>query len=383
MVSELENSFILSICVWGILWIVLSAGSAVAAVSGECSNCHTMHNSQDNASMKLDSTPVVGSVSAECVQCHATLRFVMLRMDCLGCHAQSINGASNIISGSPQIIHNAGTDLAAGNFRNVFFDDANGHNVHGFDSALIAQDSNLFNVPPGYDSNFDPSTGGYQPGYVTGQVMCAGQNGCHGNRDVVSQIDAMKGAHHSDDTLLHYGGSYTETGQGSTVGTSYRYLYKVKGAEDSDWENTSGGTDHNEYRGLDYAGRASQTWSDIETMSQFCAECHGNFHSTSGLGGDPWIRHPSDLSLPNQAPYSDYTVYDSTVPVARISISDGSTQASNTVTPGTDTVFCLSCHRAHASPYPDMMRWDYIANCDSGVANVNCGCFTCHTDKDD
>ena len=74
-------------------------------------------------------------------------------MDCLGCHAQNPNGASNIINNIPQIAHNAGIDLAGGNFRDVFIDDSYGHNVHGFDSALIGTDVDLVNTPPGYSEH--------------------------------------------------------------------------------------------------------------------------------------------------------------------------------------------------------------------------------------
>jgi predicted CXXCH cytochrome family protein len=34
-------------------------------------------------------------------------------------------------------------------------------------------------------------------------------------------------------------------------------------------------------------------------------------------------------------------------------------------------VFCLSCHRAHASQFQDAMRWDYN--------NSAQGCLECHT----
>jgi len=354
---------------------------AAGAVSGECSGCHTMHNSQAGATMKLDSTPTSGG-SGECTDCHADTRNILLRMDCLGCHAQNPNGSANVISGIPQIAHNAGTDLAAGNFRNVFVDDSYGHNVHGFGSA-IATDGTLGNTPPGYDSAFDPSTAGYDPAYSSGQIMCAGRNGCHGDRDQLGQYDALRGAHHEDDTALQYGAGFTEGSQGSTVGTSYRFLYKIRGAEDSDWEATTGTSDHNEYRGATFdSGRASQTWADIATMSQFCAECHGNFHSGAGLTtSGPWIRHPSDAVLPNAAPYSSYTSYSVLAPVARQTIADATTQASGSVTPGTDVVFCLSCHRAHASPYSDLLRWDYNT-CKNATPDVSCGCFTCHSDKD-
>ena len=47
-----------------------------------------------------------------------------------------------------------------------------------------------------------------------------------------------------------------------------------------------------------------------------------------------------------------------------------------------DQVMCLSCHRAHGTPYRDMLRWDYSA-CDAGSANASCGCFVCHTSKDE
>ncbi|MBU0682021.1 MAG: hypothetical protein KKD73_11440, partial [Proteobacteria bacterium] len=44
----------------------------------------------------------------------------------------------------------------------------------------------------------------------------------------------------------------------------------------------------------------------------------------------------------------------------------------------------LSCHVAHASAYPDMLRWDY----NNMIAETNdpqqkdTGCFICHTTKD-
>lgn len=48
---------------------------------------------------------------------------------------------------------------------------------------------------------------------------------------------------------------------------------------------------------------------------------------------------------------------------------------------GVDKVMCLSCHRAHGSPYPDMLRFDY--NMEAGGGTSTDGCFKCHTNKDD
>lgn len=352
--------------------------------SGVCSDCHTMHGTEDNMSMRLDSTPVTGGGASECYDCHSQLRGALLRMDCIGCHAQGIAGAPNIINNTPQVAFNTTTaDLAAGNIRHVFVDDANGHNVHGFPSPPIGADGRLLNTPPGYDASFDPSAGKYDSSYATGQVMCAGQNGCHGNRDELSQAKAINGAHHYNDTVLQYGAEFNEALQGTEVGNSYRFLFKVRGAEDDDWQKTIGATDHNEYLGVPFdAGRSTQAWADIKTMSQLCAECHGNFHSGAGLrSSNMWIRHPTDVVMPNSVPFSDVTSFSPTVPIARQSLAGGTSQASGTVTAGSDVVFCLSCHSAHASPYPSMLRWDYDT-CFGSDPDHKCGCYTCHSDLD-
>jgi len=48
-----------------------------------------------------------------------------------------------------------------------------------------------------------------------------------------------------------------------------------------------------------------------------------------------------------------------------------------------DMVICLSCHRAHASDQPDMLRWDYnLMIVDRTGPAAGTGCFKCHTDKD-
>ncbi len=161
--------------------------------------------------------------------------------------------------------------------------------------------------------------------------------------------------------------------------------------------------DHNEYYGrstpvkLGCAGGTYSCHGDggvqapTGTISQFCATCHGNFHTldtgrSDGVGispSSPFIRHPTDLSLPSSGEYADYNngtmIYSNMAPVARLTVYTG---PSSSVSPGTDAVMCLSCHRAHGSPYPDMLRWDYLSNCSAKEPNSGCGCFVCHTQKD-
>ncbi|HHN64450.1 MAG TPA: hypothetical protein ENK09_03715, partial [Nitrospirae bacterium] len=101
----------------------------------------------------------------------------------------------------------------------------------------------------------------------------------------------------------------------------------------------------------------------------------------NGGNGGAWLRHPSGIELPSNGEYGAYTTYDPNVPVARKDAVTLSTYSgpSDTVTPGQDKVMCLSCHRAHGSPYKDMLRWDYD-NIIAGGGGSG-GCFTCHSTK--
>lgn len=346
-----------------------------------CSNCHTMHFSQDGVLDRGGGAGIQGAGTGVCMDCHAQYRAVLLKLDCVGCHA-NVNSGSNIdpVTKAPLIAHNAAADLAGGNFRYVFnINDAKGHNVHGF--GLNIQSGDLANIPPGYNAAYDPSSLKYDQFNAVGQIMCGGQNGCHGNRDRQSQIDAVKGAHHEDDTVLKFG-TINEAQQGPTSGTngervgrSYRFLMGVKGGEETDWEgNSPTATKHNEYKGSTAAHANSQTWSDVDTISEFCAECHGDFHSAAGMGtSNPWMRHPTDVVLPATGEFSSYATYSLTAPVARVVIPNA---PESLVQSGTPVVMCLSCHRAHASNYYKALRWDY-RNANLGTALS--GCTVCHT----
>lgn len=365
---------LVAVCILKMLSPAIAATKDVYKV---CSNCHTMHASQDAIFIREGNAPEVSSLG-NCVECHGRYRWMLLKMDCLGCHARNVNGADSIVLFGdpsykvPQVAHN-GTDLAAGNFRLAFGmgNESKGHNVHGFGINLTTVD--LMNLPPGYDSGRDPSNIKYDQFSDVGQIMCAGANGCHGNRNQTSHIEAMRGSHHTNDAILQLGANFTETNQGTTPGLSYRFLYGVHGGEDSDWQATVSSTDHNEYKGAS-SPSAPTTYGDTDTISEFCGECHGMFH---GGSASPWLRHPSDIPLPNSGEYTGYTAYSATIPLARPSIADGSS-SSSTVTLGTDIVMCLSCHRAHASQYTKILRWDYK---NSDLSTALAGCAVCHSSK--
>jgi hypothetical protein len=374
-------------------------GSAFAVMSGPCSGCHTMHNSQDNQPMRFDSgsTPLPQ----------------LLRGDCYGCHAQGLNEALPLIGIDviPQVYHTdtsqgdglLDSDLAGGNFAyitgakggGIGNPDSRGHNIAGL-LAMVA-DGNIYAPPGGIVQSFHNT--GFNVN--TNTLRCAGTNGCHGNRyyrvSGVTVNDGISGAHHNN-----VNGAVTQGAGDVNPGHGYRFLLGVNGYEDTDWQYTKSDAEHNEYAGesapiqLGCGGGTMQCHGSggvrppRGTMAEYCATCHGNFHtletsSSDGIGttaSSPFIRHPSDLSIPGAGEYAAYTSYLTVTPVARINGTYAS-GTSSTVTPGTDAVFCLSCHVAHASPYPDMLKWDYATmEVGNGGAASGTGCFACHSTKD-
>jgi len=187
--------------------------------------------------------------------------------------------------------------------------------------------------------------------------------------------------------------------------------------------------DGNKLEGADLFADESDTNKNVYRggFSSFCSACHGDFHGGNGEAEgtnngntytDSWIRHPSNLVMadkntgglssrkygistytavvtnsqgtsPNPAGYdwryplvqpdSDFTVsYD----VA--SMNDATTALAN------DRLMCLTCHKAHATQFANMTRWDttghaFIADGDtdfmgqvSNGDNPAYGCGKCH-----
>ena len=319
-------------------------------------------------------------------------------------------GTSGRASGGAPIVYNTSAPnygdsynmvnqgLAGGNFYWVKTDDTKGHNVFfgEGDGNLSEAPGNTRSCSSWKDSchqnlhnTFDVDGGG---GGGDGHASLKGRFGCTGCH-MVSNDGALSGFHHADDTADAVVDN-SPAGQGW-----YRFLsgHKsgnsegVEGIEDSNWQKNPSSSVHNEYLGKyevggnDSGGNGSKNWSlTNHTMTAFCCGCHGRFHVQESSG--QWIRHPSDAVIKNEGEYAyafgaggtGIGAYDPIAPVARPSLSAVST----TVTLDTDMVMCLSCHRPHGSPYPDMLRWDYDTMIAGGGPNDN-GCFICHTSKDD
>lgn len=374
-----RRTMAVAICLLVILW----SGQVLAGIQGMCADCHTMHNSQNGSPMNFDNS--------------GTPNDNLVRGTCYGCHAQAGSEATIMLGTDslPQVLHSGATDLAGGNFGYITGlkgsgGDNKGHNI----SDLTGTDGVLYAPPGGIIQDFHANGDNVN----TNTLSCAGTNGCHGYRYAGPVRDGIAGAHHQNDD-----GQLTTA---NTPGNSYRFLVGVQGYETPDWqENPSSGT-HNEYLGLTAPVQLGCSGGALSchgpsgvqppdgTISQFCATCHGNFHTlgigdgdgsrgnSDGVGMDatsPFIRHPTDLALPPIGEYSAYTTYDPDTPVARIAVPASS---SSGVTPGSDAVMCLSCHVSHGSNYASMLRWDYSTMIAGGGAASGTGCFVCHTTKD-
>lgn len=328
-------------------------------------------------------TDVDAKVRGRCKDCHSmhaeTPFPVLTKGGCVGCHGQRPDGSQNIITIGkariPQVLHHRENgDLAGGNFYYVADgynpDYTKGHNVTG-----ISQPESIptMNVPPGFIGNVViPGGKGPVDWPEQQKLTCSGTWGCHGNRNIEDPYLSVYSAHHTKNGEI----------DGSTVGKSYRFLYGIKGTEHPDWEYEATIENHNGYKG-DF------NHNTIDTISYLCGECHGKFHPNPNLGGTTevgfahstlWVRHPADISFSTihggfaGSEYQGYVTYSLDSPVAYFNPT-----GKEKVVDADSIVMCLSCHRPHASPYPDSLRWDY-SNI-STETKTRDGCLICHTRK--
>jgi predicted CXXCH cytochrome family protein len=317
--------------------MALAASAALAAVSGPCVNCHTMHNSQDGAKMV--------TTTGDSAIAHLTLN------NCVGCHTNGGVGGAPVIDGNYNVDSCAGgTFKDAGTAGQIVASDAGVHNV---DIALsvLGEDDTFTTSIPGLTTGMNLGAGSTDPNDLT----CAGANGCHGDSTVDDNDAGIAGFHH--------GGK-----------DGYRYLQiadthaPVLGKGAADWEVAMSdgwvtGEEHNVYSSSTTAG-----------INKLCANCHPDFHGTANTwDGNNWIRHPTDNAIPTTNGWSATVDYrDNPFAFADVSALD----TTGTYTTANAQVACISCHRAHGTPYDDILRWDYSAQ--SAGSALTAGCLGCH-----
>jgi hypothetical protein len=358
----------------GLVLVLLTAWAAApgrAAVTGQCANCHTMHNSQSGQAMAF-SRSAAGVISAKAVPYNR-----LLKTDCVGCHTNtttetivSLGGARvpivyNTVEPTYPPTGSSSSALAGGNFFWVANrGDQYGHNVNG----ISLRDSRLLTAPGTH-------AGGCGNCHERLDTAASGCMGCH-----VPQHHATGSAEVAGMNEGWY--RFLGASMYGAFGMKPPYPRGVTGIPDPDWEQAPTSTRHNTYAGA--TGTYTRNdYMHTASINQKCVGCHGNFHELMASSG-VWIRHPNDVVIPSTGEFAAYTTYNPLVPVARQNVVAGDKNSSE-VRHGSDVVSCISCHRAHGSPYPAMLRWGYQhwpgTDSHTGAAAYN-GCAVCHTHKD-
>ena len=352
---------------------------AYALVSGPCTDCHTMHHSQNGGALSAwgDAGPYESLLTVDCIACHSGDNVAGGEVPYVMPDLITPDYGGNFGTGTEA----SSTTLAGGSFYWVLSNDTRGHNVAGYcglDGDMELSDGYL---PPGYAGGYaagDGTTPGDGSWSSTTQITCAGTYGCHGTHNTTSQAAAISGGHHALS-----GSSISSVSNDST---DYRMLVGIAGVEDSDWEFRPDINNHNQYHGVDDPGSI-----DTSTISYLCSQCHGRFHYNDDASAptvSPWLRHPTNFDL-SQASSSDYDNYNEDIGVGVYSLiapvaSDQSipsnqgviqSQVMDAGSVDDAIVTCLSCHRAHGSLHYKAMRWNYAGSATGGY------CSVCHTSK--
>jgi predicted CXXCH cytochrome family protein len=326
-----------------------------------CGGCHSMHSA---------ATPATASQSF-------LLKGVDFSSTCLNCHEGSA-GSYHISTadaampeGSAPVQRTPGGDFGwlkktyswTGRSGTSYeYGETHGHNIVAATYGYTA------------DSRRATSPGGTFPANELGCTSC---HDPHGKRRRLSTGNiASTGA-----PIIDHG-SYSNDPvpvAGEAVGV-YRLLRGTAYGSDANFTGNPAAVTPSSYNRTEATTQTRVVYGSYEAAGSgyvkwgtWCATCHGDMHS----GGGNYV-HPTDQNLGATIAdiYGDYVktgdmtgdgtqAYLTLVPfmnnggdfatLAALASTDNSTLGGPA---STDQVSCLSCHRAHASGWPNMLRWD-------------------------
>lgn len=320
-----------------------------------CSDCHVMHASYAgtlyNAGAGYDNLLKATNTATLCLNCHASNGTDAAANPTAPYVAGNAGGVVGTSAGS------SATDTLAGGwfgpnavFTNVSGGadntDANGHDVEV--TALVGDH------PPG-----DDATDGWRRSTAR-RLTCTSCHDQHGN-STYRNLDSDPNDSNAEIVAC------TPT---ATVAGAANYR------GDSDvWKNTYGTARYD------------------QDFASFCQDCHERFGPVNTYGGatgqtlpGPYdneglvdnasgglnTHHPIDMDLGGTiGPQYTTLAGGDTIPLLR---------TSGAATPSGNSVFCLSCHRAHGSGRESGLRWQQDPNDAPGdtVAGGTAGCQVCH-----
>lgn len=311
-----------------------------------CDGCHTMHNSLDGAIVALGGSVGTGvstwltkgsDPSSTCLSCHEGSGSY---------HMFSTDGSAMTPGGDFYWLTKTFGWSAHGHDYSSEGDD-HGHNIVAADFGLTA-DATLATAPGGT--------------FLASGLGC---NSCHDPHGVkAGGTKAGQGAvtgsgSYGDDPTLAVLGAFRILGDtgydgGAGGGLSFANAAPIATAP-SFYGGAESDTNHVDY-GMG--------------MSEWCANCHTGFTADSS---NP-MRHPASndahLGSTYATNYNSYvstgdftgivdTSYLSLVPFERGIDEPTELDPNSTVGPdSTSNVMCLTCHRAHAGAFGNMLRWD-------------------------
>jgi hypothetical protein len=289
----------------------------------ECAGCHTMHNSQDG--VPVDPAHPAGNAYL--------LQNANSTDQCLACHASygQFFGGEGYGPGGDFYWLTKTFEWTSHGHAAYSTGDSHGHNVIS-PANMIAADATLLAAPGGtFDSDFLTCTSCHDP---------------HGNQNF---------------RILY--GDGVVNGPGGPIYLNGRYDFEeaaplAKG--NSRKTMVGGGGEETDARHTVYKSG----------MTEWCANCHGDFHSgettdsvhptSVGLGAGIAAVYNAYVSTDDPAGGDAGTAYFGLVPFEDVDVDLGTVDSADyTAGPAAgDQVMCLTCHRAHASAFPDAARWD-------------------------
>jgi hypothetical protein len=376
--------------------LAMAFGQAQALHDGgvaHCDACHTMHNSGPGGGEGTNA--VAPRMTNRALPVGTTNPWLLQGTDpsstCLNCHGDSSPSSYHVLDTNSQTaIASATMNYApGGDFAWLGQGERKGHNINAVDFGL-GPDSRP--VPPG------------QTAYNGAGFSCVSCHDPHGqNRYTGSGDTIVRGA--AGGAIV--GGGSTDSAVLTEVRGAYRLLgglgwapksspsFPGFGATVAPPVAVAPGTYNKSEVSFDLDAATGITGQTVvgyvKGMAEWCGTCHAAMHTDANSGASGSIlRHPSGagaVMTDVAANYNTYIktgnmtgtageTYDALVPfelntdrtdaVAKSSLT---TETTTIQASATTTVMCLSCHRAHASAFDSMLRWDYARTFPIGTWN--------------
>lgn len=353
---------VVKVTLFALLAALVAVGMSTTAYSfhsggvAECEGCHTMHSPASTNYLLVG-----GDQSSTCLTCHEGPTLSSYHVSTTGTITQTAMPANMTPGGDFAWLKRTYTD---GSYSEP--GRTHGHNIVAADFGYVADD-NLTTAPGGT--------------FVSNQLAC---NSCHDPHGKYRRLQS--GAIVTTGAPIMASGSYDNVTANEPTATAAVGVYRLLAG--NLYSNKTSGTIG--YPGVP-AAKAPGTYNRSEaaqqtrvaygvstasghaTWSNWCATCHPGMHSTGhtvhpvdqGLGADIASFYNKYVKSGDMSGGAGATAFSSLTPfatnsgnytvLAGLAKNDGSALGGPA---NSDQVMCLSCHRAHASGFVDMLRFD-------------------------